>query len=104
MSIFGSGSYVDLWDGKMPVQTVDYDYAALAPKVKAALRRAFPENSTIVTSEGYGGRVHAKVVSERFNGISERQKQDILWNALRSELKEDAQAVSLALAYGPDEL
>ena len=82
----------------------EYNYAEIAPKVKDALRRAFPDNSTIVTSEGYGGRVHAKVVSERFNGINEREKQDILWNALRGELKEEALAVSLALAYGTDEL
>ena len=88
----------------MPVQTVDYDYTVLAPKVKAALRRAFPENSTIVTSPGYKGRVHAKIVSEQFNGMTERDKQAYIWDALNDELKEDAQAVSLALAYGTDEL
>lgn len=88
----------------MPTQAEDFDCEDLAPKVKAALRRAFPDNSTIVTSEGYGGRVHAKVVSERFNRINEREKQDILWTVLRNELKEEAQAVSLALAYGTDEL
>ena len=88
----------------MPVQTGDYDYETLAPRVRAALRRAFPENSTIVTSPGYKGRVHAKVVSEQFNGITEREKQAIIWDALREELPEEAQAVSLALAYGTDEL
>ena len=88
----------------MSTQVQDYDYEALAPKVKAALRRAFPDNSTIVTSPGYRGRVHAKVVSEQFNGISEREKQNIIWDALNSELSEEAQAVSLALAYGTDEL
>ena len=56
------------------MQAVDYDYAALAPKVKATLRRAFPENSTIVTSPGYKGRVHAKIVSEQFNEMTERDK------------------------------
>jgi stress-induced morphogen len=81
-----------------------YNYEEIAPKVKASLRRAFPDNSTVVTSEGYGGRVHAKVVSERFSGISEREKQAIIWDALRDELQERAQAVSLALAYGTDEL
>lgn len=93
----------------MPAQTeehtpIDYDYAALAPKVKAALRRAFPENSTIVTSPGYKGRVHAKIVSEQFNGMTERDKQAYIWDALNDELKEEAQVVSLALAYGTDEL
>lgn len=88
----------------MPVQMEEYNYDAIAPKVISALRSAFPINSTIVTSKGYGGRVHAKVVSEKFNGISECEKQTIIWDALRDELKEDAQAVSLALAYGTDEL
>ncbi len=88
----------------MPTQTQQFDYETLAPKVKAALRRAFPENSTIVTSPGYRGRVHAKVVSEQFNGISEREKQAIIWDALQDELAEEAQAVSLAMAYGTDEL
>ena len=82
----------------------EYIYAEVAPKVKAALRLAFPDNSTIVTSEGYAGRVHAKVVSERFNGISETEKQTIIWDALRDKMKEESQAVSLALAYGTDEL
>lgn len=81
-----------------------YNYDEVAPKVINALRSAFPTNSTIVTSRGYGGRVHAKVVSEQFNGISEREKQAIIWDALRDKLKEDSQAVSLALAYGTDEL
>jgi len=84
--------------------TPEYDCAALAPKVKAALRRAFPENSTIVTSPGYKGRVHAKVVSEQLNAIAERDKQAIIWDALNDELQEEARAVSLALAYGTDEL
>ena len=88
----------------MPVQTEEYDYAVLAPRVKAALRRAFPDNSTIVTNEGYGGRVQAKVVSEQFNGMTERDKQAYIWDALNDELKEDARVVSLALAYGTDEL
>ena len=70
----------------MPVQTEEYDYAALAPKVKAALRRAFPVNSTIVTSPGYKGRVHAKIVSEQFNGMTERDKQAYIWDALNDEL------------------
>ena len=82
----------------------DFDYEALAPRVKVALRRAFPENSTIVTTPGYRGRIHAKIVSEQFNGISERDKQAIIWDALRDEMKEESQAVSLALAYGTDEL
>ena len=36
--------------------------------------------------------------------MTERDKQAYIWNALNDELKDDAQAVSLALACGTDEL
>ena len=86
----------------MPAQT--FDYAAIAPKVKSAVRKAFPED-TIIIQEGYLGRVHLKVVSERFNGMSERGKQEYIWDILRAELEPEAQeAVSLAVAYSADAL
>ncbi len=85
----------------MAVQT--YDYEEMAPLVKQALRNAFPED-TIVISPGYSGRIHVKVVSERFSGMSDRDKQAYLYEVLREHLAEDAQAVSLAIAYGTDEL
>ena len=80
-----------------------YNFTQEAERVELALRKQFP-NDTIDTSEGYNGRVHVKVVSKRFNRMNEAQKQDILWEALKSELGSDAQSVSLALAYGKDEL
>jgi acid stress-induced BolA-like protein IbaG/YrbA len=80
-----------------------FDYQAEAERVREALRGAFPQD-TIATDEGYNGRVHVKVVSERFNRRSEREKQDLLWEILRDRLGAEAQAVSLALAYGTDEL
>jgi len=80
-----------------------YDYQNEASRVTDALRENFPHD-TIAAEEGYAGRVHLKVVSERFNGKSERYKQQYIWDLLRNRLGEDAQAVSLALAYGTDEL
>lgn len=80
-----------------------FDYQLESEKVKKALRTAFPQD-TIATDKGYNGRVHLKVVSERFNGRSERAKQDMIWEILHDKLKEDSQAVSLAMAYGTDEL
>ena len=80
-----------------------FDYQTESQRVKAALRAVFPQD-TIATDEGYNGRVHVKVVSERFNGRSEREKQDLIWAALHDKLGAEAQAVSLALAYGTDEL
>jgi len=57
-----------------------------------------------VLSEGYMGRVHVKVVSEKFNGLSEPEKQDMIWVILEGELGDDAKYVTLAIAYGTDEL
>lgn len=80
-----------------------FNYEQEAKRVVDALREAFP-TVTIDTSEGYNGRVHVKLVSRRFNGISEPEKQDIVWRLLRDKLGEDSQAVSLAIVYGTDEL
>jgi stress-induced morphogen len=80
-----------------------YNYNEEAGRVLEALRKDFPTD-TIDTSEGYNGRVHLKVVSRRFNGMSEPEKQKYIWDLLRDRLGEGAQAVSLALVYGTDEL
>ncbi len=81
---------------------ITFDYQTESRRVKEALRAAFPQD-TIATDEGYNGRVHVKVVSEQFNRRSEREKQDLIWEILRDKLGSNAQAVSLALAYGTDE-
>ena len=82
---------------------IAFDYRAESGRIKEALRQVFPHD-TIATDEGYNGRVHLKIVSEAFNGRSEREKQQMIWDILRSRLGADAQAVSLAMAYGTDEL
>ncbi len=87
----------------MDMAVQSYNYEEIAPRVKQALRHAFPQD-TMVTSEGYLGRVHVKVVSERFNGMSDREKQAYVYEVLNTHLQEEAQAVSLAVAYGTDEL
>lgn len=81
-----------------------FTYTDHAETVKNALRKAFGDNTTIVTNEGYLGRVHVKIVSEQLNGKTERQKQEYLWDILRTELKDEAEAVSLVVGYGTDEL
>lgn len=80
-----------------------FDYETESQRVKDIMRTEFPQD-TVATDEGYNGRVHLKVVSERFNGRSERAKQDMIWEILRDRLGPEAQAVSLAMAYGTDEL
>ena len=82
---------------------VQYDYDTLAEKARSALKEAFPE-SAIETEEGYLGRVHVRIVSPAFNGRSEREKQHMVWEVLEAEMGEAAQAVTLVLAYGMDEL
>ena len=82
---------------------VDFDFATESARVETTLRQAFP-NAAIVSDEGWHGRVHTKVVSPAFNGLSERDKQELVWNVLRSELGPESQSVALVLAYGTDEL
>jgi stress-induced morphogen len=80
-----------------------FNYTEEEQRVISALRNEFPQD-TIDTTEGYNGRVHVKVVSRRFNGRSEADKQQMLWDILRRHLGKDADVVSLALPYGTDEL
>ena len=76
----------------------------LAPHAKAVLLKALGDETLVVTEEGYLGRVHLKIVSERFNGRGERDKQHLVWEILNAELREDAQAITLVVCYGTDEL
>ncbi len=70
----------------------------------SALRKSFPFD-TIATEQTYLGKIHIKIISEKFNNKTERQKQRIVWNILKKELNiEEIQLISLALAYGTDEL
>ncbi len=83
-----------------------YDYEQLSARVLSALRRAFPDaqNDFIKVEKGHGGRVRVLIVSDVLRGKSEREKQDLVWDSLQSQLGQDAQGVSLAIAYGTDEL
>jgi len=78
-------------------------YGEPAPRVEQALRAEFPAD-TIKLSEGYRGRVHVLIVSQRLDGLSERAKQDLVWDVLRRDLGPDAADVALVIAYGTDEL
>lgn len=83
---------------------VAFDYAAESRRVQQALRAAFGENTIIATDEGYHGRVHVKLVSPAFDGLSASQKQDKVWDILRERLGPDVQAVSLVEVYGLDQV
>jgi RNA binding exosome subunit len=69
-------------------------------KVKEALRRAFRKEfpqDTVDVSDGYAGNIHVMVVSRRFDKLSERKKQDMMWTIVgRSGLtEEDKRLISL---------
>ena len=83
-------------------QVVDFD--ALAPRIEQALRKLVKANAIVEMEPGYQGRVRVKLVSSYLNGMSEKEKQSIVWDVLRLELGEDAQWVSFVIAYGTDEL
>lgn len=85
----------------MPTTSVDFD--RLSTRVEKALRGEFPTD-TIELGKGYMGRVHVKIVSRKFNGMSEDEKQTYVWDILREHLKEDAQGVSLVIPYATEEL
>ncbi len=80
------------------------DYAEMSRRVTDALRVGFGPNLTVRTDEGWMGRIHAKVVGTAFDGRTEDEKQAMVWEVLRRELKADADAVSLVLVYGIDEI
>lgn len=81
-----------------------FNYKEVSDKVREILRREFGPNTAIRTEEGEGGQVYVRIVSDRFDGLGEREKQDQIWDVLRRDLKEDAQAVSLVLAFGTDQI
>ena len=83
---------------------VGYNYQEIHRRVIEALRQQYPQD-TIATEPGYQGRVHLKIVSEKFNGMLDRQKIELIRNFLRDKLGSvDEQGVSVVTVYGTDEL
>jgi hypothetical protein len=80
-----------------------FNYSGMEPAVCQALYAGLCQNIAVGTEEVEGGRVFVKVVSPRLNGLTEREKQDLVWSALHN-LGPNAQAVALALAFGTDEI
>lgn len=81
-----------------------FDYAQASATVREMLQKEFGPNAAVRTDEGDSGTVYVRIVSDRFDGLSDRTKQDIIWKALRQNLKEDSQAVALVLAFGTDQI
>ena len=56
---------------------------------KKILWKEFNENSTVDVSDGFRDNVHIVVVSRKFTGKSEKEKQEMLWSIIEnSDLSE----------------
>jgi acid stress-induced BolA-like protein IbaG/YrbA len=79
--------------------------AALKQQIHDILRERFP-GETVDVSDGYGDNIHVVVVSRQFDGLREREKQDLLWTAIdRSGLSDHEKTlISLILPYSPGDL
>lgn len=80
------------------------DYPQMSQRVRDVLRDAFGPNISVHTDEGEYGGVFVKVVSDQFDGLAEREKQDRIWRVLRERLGAESQSVALVLAIGLDQV
>lgn len=77
----------------------------LKKKIEEILRASFP-GETVDVSDGFRDNVHIVVVSKKFNDLREKEKQEILWNAIdQGDLSDDEKVkISLILPYSPADL
>lgn len=81
-----------------------FNYAQMSEIVRETLQRAFGPNAAIRTDAGEAGSIYVRIVSDRFDGLDDRTKQDMVWETLRRRMQEEAQAVALVLAFGTDQI
>jgi hypothetical protein len=74
-------------------------------KLKLALQKAFP-NDTVDISDGYQDNIHVLVVSRRFDPLTEKQKQEMLWSLIDGTdlTKKEKQLISLVYPVSVAEL
>jgi acid stress-induced BolA-like protein IbaG/YrbA len=82
---------------------ITFKYAEISLRVKQALLQEFSD-AGIFLSEGYGGRVHVKIISAKFADRSPSDRQAYVYDVLRAKLDADSQAVTLVTAVSPDDL
>ena len=85
------------------MQTMPFNYQQIEPQIRQALYETLGQHIAISTEEVDFGRVFVKVIAPSLNGLSPKSKQDAVWNALH-HLGPNAEAVSLVLAFGTDEI
>ncbi|MDD4889608.1 MAG: hypothetical protein PHU85_06725 [Phycisphaerae bacterium] len=79
--------------------------AQLKKKIEDTLRPEFP-GETVDVSDGVADNIHVVVVSRKFRGLREKEKQDLLWKVIDQGDLTDAEKIkiSLILPYSPDDL
>ena len=77
----------------------------LKKKIENILGVQFP-GETVDVSDGHGDNIHVIVVSRKFDGMREKEKQELLWGAIDKSNLSDAEKVkiSLILPYSPGDL
>lgn len=86
------------------MQTPLFNYLQTSARVRETLQKAFGPNAAVRTDEGDNGSIYVRLVSDHFDGLGERIKQDMIWDALQREMSEEAKAVALVLAFGTDQI
>lgn len=73
--------------------------------LEKVLKAVFPED-TVDVSDGYQDNIHILVVSRKFDGRTEAEKQDMIWTPIRkSDLTEgELFLISLALPLSPADI
>lgn len=84
--------------------TIQFNYAQMSVRVQEVLRETFGPNVAVRTEEAENGQVYVRLVSDRFDRMTEREKQTLVGNTLRERMGVEAQAVALVLAFGMDQI
>lgn len=77
----------------------------LKKKIEDILRAEFP-GETVDVSDGYGENIHVIIVSRKFDGMRETEKQDRLWSVIDKGGLSDFEKtrISMILPYSPSDL
>ncbi len=72
-------------------------------RIKRAIRDAFsrelPEDTIIDVSDGYGDCIHVMVISRRFDQMSEKAKQNLMWRVIDSSDLSEEEKARISLVY-----
>lgn len=74
--------------------------------IQDLLKPHFPDSLVDVTPSGIRDNIHIKVISRRFDGMKDQQREEFLWDLIDSSdlSREDKLCISLLLPLSPDDL